>query len=157
MYRIFDKTTAEYTARTYATLDDARAAHGEACCARDAGSDELEIHGAGIAYYWTAYADGDGVAYEEHTRQTGEPHLPRNYATPRVDPEWASSRETHLAVATAIHAIADSKRSPDAIWTAPTAAEWDHVRMAVEEYIAKGDYAAEPDGRYSWGQETVKL
>jgi hypothetical protein len=78
----------------------------------------------------------------------------RNYNTPRVDKEWANSRETHMAVATAIHAIADSKRSPEAIWEAPSYAEWTQVTMAVEEYVTHGDYAAE-DG-YSWGQETVR-
>lgn len=80
----------------------------------------------------------------------------RNYRTPAVDPEWASSRETHLAVATAIHAISDSKRSPEAIWDSPTAAEWDHVTMAVEEYVAHGDYSREADG-YTWGLERVRI
>jgi hypothetical protein len=77
----------------------------------------------------------------------------RNYNTPRVAREWANSRETHMAVATAIHAIADSKRSPEDIWDAPNPAEFDHVAMAVAEYVAHGDYEA-ADG-YSWGQETV--
>lgn len=79
------------------------------------------------------------------------------YATPAVSPEWATSRETHLAVATAIHAISDSSRSPQDIWEAPTQAEWDHVHMAVENYIAAGVFAAEEDRRYPWGAETVEL
>ena len=38
------------------------------------------------------------------------------YAAPLVSPRWADVRETHIAVATAIHAIADSSRSADEIW-----------------------------------------
>jgi len=79
----------------------------------------------------------------------------RNYRTTRdfghdAISMWASSRETHPAVATAIHAIADSSRAPEAIWADPTAAELDHVKMAVEEYVRLGDYPFEPDG-YCWG------
>ncbi|MFP4539124.1 MAG: hypothetical protein ACLFPA_12585 [Dichotomicrobium sp.] len=81
----------------------------------------------------------------------------RNYGTPTVDPQWANSRETHMAVATAIHAISDSTRSPEAIWEAPTDAEFDHVKMAVEEYISHGDFPAEPDGTYPWGVEAIRL
>ena len=81
----------------------------------------------------------------------------RNYNTPRIDRKWADSRETHPAVATAIHAISDSNRSAGAIWDGPTAAEWDHVTMAVEEYVAHGDYDAEPDGCYPWGAEMVRI
>lgn len=79
----------------------------------------------------------------------------RNYTCPTISNEWSSSRETHPAVASAIHAISDSKRSPEAIWEAPDSAEWDHIEMAVEEYVSHGDF--EPDGRYSWGMETIKL
>jgi hypothetical protein len=39
----------------------------------------------------------------------------RNYDTFSVPAGWADSRETHDAVATAIHAIADSSRSPETI------------------------------------------
>ncbi len=76
---------------------------------------------------------------------------------PHVDPRWADTRNTHMAVATAIHAIADSKRSAEAIWDAPTAAECDNVAMAVKKYIAHGDFPAEADGRYPWGVETIIL
>lgn len=81
----------------------------------------------------------------------------RNYNTPRVASEWAESRATHPAVARAIHAIADSKRSPEAIWESPTKSEWDHVAMAVEEYIGHGDFEAEDDGAYPWGVESIKI
>lgn len=81
----------------------------------------------------------------------------RNYKTPSVPAEWANSRETHMAVAVAIHAIADSKRSPEAIWESPTPAEWDHVQMAVQEYTRAGDFPAEADGCYSWGEETLTI
>ena len=81
--------------------------------------------------------------------------MSRNYNTPTVAAEWASSRETDMAVAVAIHAVADSKRSPEAIWEAPTQAEWDHVTMAVAEYVAHGDFPAEDS--YCWGQETIRI
>lgn len=79
------------------------------------------------------------------------------YAAPAVSGEWAGSRETHIAVATAIHAISGPGRSAERIWANPTAAEWDHVCMAVENYVDAGVFAAEDDGRYPWGCETVVL
>lgn len=79
------------------------------------------------------------------------------YRTPAVPAEWATSRETHAAVAMAIHAIADESRSPEAIWEGPTPAEWDHVAMAVEDYIDNGLFPQEPDGRYPWGGETIVI
>lgn len=81
----------------------------------------------------------------------------RNYNSPDVAPEWAETRETHLAVATAIHAISSGSRTPETIWEAPTQAERDHITMAVAEYVAHGDFPAEPDGRYPWGQESVSI
>ena len=81
----------------------------------------------------------------------------RNYSTPSISREWGNSRETHPAVAVAIHAIADGNRSAEAIWEAPTAAEWDHVTMAVQEYVSNGDFPPECEGRYSWGMETVEV
>ncbi len=81
----------------------------------------------------------------------------RNYNTPTVDHEWANSRETHMAVATAIHAIAGSSRSAEDIWGEPSAAEFDHVVMAVAEYLRHGDFPAEDDGRYPWGQATIRI
>lgn len=79
------------------------------------------------------------------------------YATPNVPAEWADSRETHIAVATAIHAISGPGRSAETIWAAPTAAEWDHVCVAVKNYVDAGVFVAEDDGRYAWGCETVVL
>jgi hypothetical protein len=81
----------------------------------------------------------------------------RNYDRPAVDPHWAETRETHPAVAMAIHAIAAGRRSPEAIWEAPTSAEWGNVRMALQEYIAHGDIEAEEDGHYAWGAATITL
>ena len=80
--------------------------------------------------------------------------MSRNYETPAVAADWADTRETAMPVAVAIHAIASGTRTPETIWQAPTAAEWDHVCMAVQEYIDHGDFDADPAG-YSWGQETV--
>lgn len=82
--------------------------------------------------------------------------MTRNYRTPTVSAEWANSRETDMAVATAIHAISDSKRSPEAIWEAPTPAEWDHVVMAVEEYVREGVFEFDSSG-YCWGMETISI
>lgn len=83
--------------------------------------------------------------------------MSRNYEHPRVDERWADSRNTHIAVATAIHAIADSIRTADRIWEDPTTYECGRVEMAVAEYIAHGDFPAAPDGQYCWGCEVVRL
>ena len=78
----------------------------------------------------------------------------RNYNSPSVSPEWASSHATAMVVAVSIHAIADAKRSAQDIWAAPTPAEWQHVEMAIEEKIKHGDYPHDEDG-YSWGDEII--
>ena len=78
----------------------------------------------------------------------------RNYTRPHVDQRWHETRDTHPAVAMAIHAISSSKRSPEGIWEAPTAAEWDHVKIAVDEYITHGDFEPADDG-YAWGLESI--
>lgn len=86
--------------------------------------------------------------------------MSRNYRRPNpaeIDQSWLSGRETHIAVACAIHAISDDTRSPDAIWEAPTHTEFDHVAMAVEEYIREGDFQAEDDSEYQWGLEVINL
>ena len=81
----------------------------------------------------------------------------RNYTRPFVDPGWSDKRETHPAVAIAIHAIADSNRTADDIWHNPTSAEFSHVTMAVQEYLSHGDFAPTDDGRYQWGLEFISL
>ena len=68
---------------------------------------------------------------------------------------WADTRETDLVVAVAIHAIADDRRSPEAIWEDPTPDENGHVAMAVEDYLVHGDYDRSADGRYCWGQSSI--
>lgn len=73
---------------------------------------------------------------------------------PQVDQEWARSRQTHPAVAAAIHAIADGVRTPETICENPTEAEKDKVRTTVDEYIRNGDFPAEPGGRYAWGSNS---
>ena len=78
------------------------------------------------------------------------------YRAPAVATDWASTRNTDMAVAVAIHAIASHDRTPEAIWDAPTSAEYDHVATAIENYVANNVFAAQPDG-YCWGQETVRL
>lgn len=71
--------------------------------------------------------------------------------------QWGEARETHPAVAMAIHALADSKRTAQAIWEEPTGAEFDAVAMAVENYVNNGIFPAEDDKRYPWGAEAIKL
>lgn len=82
---------------------------------------------------------------------------PLQFPTPAVSDAWCQEHETHRAVAMAIHAISDAARSPEAIWADPTSAEWDHVQMAVENYVGAGIIPAEEDGRYHWGQEVVRI
>ena len=65
--------------------------------------------------------------------------------------EWASSRETHLAVACAVHAIATVGRPPSVIWEDPTPTEWNQVHWALAEYLEHGDFERTPDDWYSWG------
>lgn len=79
------------------------------------------------------------------------------YNVPAVPGQWAIERNTHCAVAAAIHAIADKKRTPEQIWGDPTSAECDHVAMAVENYVAEGEFPAEPDGRYAWGDDAIVI
>ena len=79
------------------------------------------------------------------------------YPAPPIPAQWANDRNTHDAVATAIHAIAGGNRTPELIRESPTPAEWDHVAMAVENYVAAGLYPAEDDGRYQWGQEAIVI
>lgn len=81
----------------------------------------------------------------------------RNFDLPQIDYQWANERETHPAVAAAIHAISDSTRSPQAIWEAPTRAEVDAVKSAVEEYLIHGDFPKEEDGIYPWGQGAIEI
>ncbi len=83
--------------------------------------------------------------------------FPQQYPAPQIDRAWADSRETHIAVATAIHALRSDDRTPEMIWEDPTSAEWDQVCMAVENYVGAGVFLAEADGRYPWGCETVVL
>lgn len=68
---------------------------------------------------------------------------------------WGSARQTHPAVAMAIHAIAGKNRPADAIWEAPTMGEWSQVSVAVEDYIRAGIFEAEDSGRYPWGKEVA--
>lgn len=81
----------------------------------------------------------------------------RNYERPTVDAAWADSRNTHIAVATAIHAIASADRTPEQIWESPTQAESDHIKMAVQEYVMQGDFAADEENRYAWGDGHIAI
>jgi hypothetical protein len=83
--------------------------------------------------------------------------MSRNYLRPRVDSNWADSRKTHIAVATAIFAIARPDRSPDVICENPTEVERNHVRMAVEQYLREGNFPPASDNRYPWRQEVIEL
>lgn len=82
----------------------------------------------------------------------------RNYPKPDFSAyeNWGNTRETDKAVAAAIHAIADRSRSAQAIWEAPTAAETDHIKMALQEYVAAGDLDFDPKG-YWWGWHLFEI
>jgi hypothetical protein len=89
--------------------------------------------------------------------------ISRNYDEPRrirrafpTIAVWADSRATDLAIACAIYAISDDKRIPEQIWEDPTAAEVDHIKMAIAEYITCGDIEADDMG-YVWGETQLKL
>ncbi len=75
--------------------------------------------------------------------------------------QWADAAQTDIPVAAAIHAIADSKRSADAIWKDPTAAEVDQITMAVQEYREHGDFDIADErmdaGHYLWGEEKIYI
>ena len=77
------------------------------------------------------------------------------FAVPQISATWAASRETHLAVATAIHAVSSDSRTPEMIWEDPTQNEFQNVEMAVQNYIEAGEFPAEDDGRYAWGEESI--
>jgi hypothetical protein len=79
------------------------------------------------------------------------------YRFPAIDPRWSDTRETHPAVAAAIHAISDSARSPEAIWEGPTEAECQHVTMAIAEYLRCDLIKPSDDGRYQWGLEAIEV
>jgi hypothetical protein len=81
----------------------------------------------------------------------------RRYTRPAVPRKWAASHRTHPAVAVAIHAIATRRRSPQAIWKAPTPAEWQRVTVAVAEYVNHGDFPREADGRYPWASQFISV
>lgn len=92
------------------------------------------------------------------------PDMNRNYPRPdRLDiglsdlAQWANSHETDQVVAAAIHAIADSSRSAEQIWADPTRAEWEHVEMAVYEYLDHGDFERSGDDCYCWGEEMITV
>jgi len=77
------------------------------------------------------------------------------YNTPSVPTYWSDSRNTHPAVAMAIHAIADSSRPADDIWEEPTIAEFDHVIMAVGHYVDRGIF--NQMNQFWWGDLQVKI
>lgn len=83
--------------------------------------------------------------------------MSRNYKVTPVPAEWYTSRETHPAVASAIFALADKRRTPEAIWEAPTTAEFDHVRMAVREYLTHSDFTPASDNLYEWGAINIAV
>lgn len=79
------------------------------------------------------------------------------FETTHVPAEWAYTRETHPAVAMAIHVIADTHRSPERIWEAPTPTERDRVTAAIQNYLDCGVFEPEPDGLYEWGSEVIRI
>ncbi len=80
-----------------------------------------------------------------------------NYTIREIPSGWAESRETSAVVAMAIFAIASGNRTPEEIWEAPTPAEWDMVTSIIEQATSNGDFAADEDGEYQWGAETIRI
>jgi len=70
---------------------------------------------------------------------------------------WAAAKQTHPAVAMAIHAISSPMRSAEAIWDLPTSAECEEVKRRVQAYISEGAFPADPDGIYEWGLNLLVL
>ena len=82
--------------------------------------------------------------------------FPANILAKHPDlPQWAHDHATDEVVAVAIQAIASGTRTREAIWDDPTDTEWDIVRVAVEEYITRGDYPVSANSRYSWSVLTL--
>ena len=79
------------------------------------------------------------------------------FNTPFVPRQWYESRETHPAVAMAIHAISYPHRAAVAIWEDPTESEWGMVKIAVDNYVDCGIFEAEQDGLYPWGEESIHI
>lgn len=79
------------------------------------------------------------------------------YSHPAVSPEWAERHDTHMAVATAIHAIADQNRSVEEIWQHPTPAERNHVAALVASYLEHGAFSPTADHKYAWGAEAIAI
>jgi hypothetical protein len=82
-----------------------------------------------------------------------------SYKNPHVavSLEWSGQHRTHIAVATAIHAIADQSRDAEAIWRHPTRAERDHVATLVADYLAHGAFPRSPDNKYAWGAQPIEI
>lgn len=75
---------------------------------------------------------------------------------PYVSPQWADTRQTDMIVATAIHAVAKGRRTPEEIWDAPTKQEMQAVKNTIVDYIKYGYYDFDPFG-FQWGQETIRV
>ena len=72
---------------------------------------------------------------------------------------WAESHNTDLAVAVAIHAISEptTGRTPDEIWESPKRSEYDHICMAINEYLICGDFDYPVDGYFWWGEAQIHI
>jgi hypothetical protein len=84
--------------------------------------------------------------------------MSRNYKLPDVDLRWwARAHETHIAIATAIFAIARGERTPSKIWEDPTPEEEERIKSLLVDYIARGDFPEERSGIYDWGSGEIDL
>ena len=113
-------------------------------------------------YYgvWQATSADQAMQYaadEIGNPDVGDEHASTDGMQARTISDWSDSLNTHPAVAIAIHAIASGHRGPDEIWRAPTQPEWDHVAMAVQEYVDAGDVDMPEDRAFDWGQEVLTL
>lgn len=98
--------------------------------------------------------EGRGEAPRGETKKTA---ANANYTIREVPSNWAESRETSAVVAMAIFAIASGSRTPEVIWAEPMNNEWDMVVSIVEQATGNGDFEADEDGEYQWGEETIRI
>jgi hypothetical protein len=74
-----------------------------------------------------------------------------------VSSEWSTRHHTHMAVASAIHAIADQSRDAEEIWEHPTESERGDVVMLVADYLAHGAFSRTRDNKYAWGPGDIEI
>jgi hypothetical protein len=70
---------------------------------------------------------------------------------------WAEERDTHPAIARAIHEIATADRTPQQIWERPTEDEDLEISAALYGYLKRGEFPRTTDNTYSWGKSYLRV